>query len=151
MATTISPIHKTPYLKKEQIEKSWFVIDAADKTLGRLSAFVVTRLRGKHKPQFTPNQDCGDNIIIINASKIKVTGNKAKQKMYYQHSRYPGGMTVTSYSEMMAKDPTKVLYKAIRGMLPKSKLADKILTNVRIFPGAEHTLQAQKPAILEYK
>jgi large subunit ribosomal protein L13 len=147
--TTISPVHRTPSLRKEDLEKKWYIIDASGKTLGRLCSFVASRLRGKHKPTFTPNQDCGDNIIIINASKIKVTGKKSEQKIYYHHSNYPGGLTETVYKDMMIKDPTKVLLHGIKGMLPKSRLGSVMLTHVRVFKDENHNLQAQKPISLE--
>ncbi|AXX14791.1 50S ribosomal protein L13 [Leptospira borgpetersenii] len=148
--SVVSKAHRTPSLTKENAAvKSWFVVDAEGKTLGRLASGIAARLRGKHKATFTPNQDCGDNIIVINASKVKVTGNKETQKMYYHHSRYPGGMTETVFKDLIAKQPEKVIYEAVKGMLPKSKLGDKMLTHCKIFSGAEHNLQAQKPVKLE--
>ncbi|MEM7182923.1 MAG: 50S ribosomal protein L13 [Spirochaetota bacterium] len=146
---TLSPIHKTPSLKKEEIQKSWYVIDATDKTLGRLCSFAASRLRGKHKATFTPNQDCGDNIIIINASKVNVTGRKAEQKLYRSHSNYPGGLRERTFNEQMAKDPTQTILIGIKGMLPKNRLGRKILTNVRVFT-ENHNMQAQKPSKLEF-
>lgn len=145
----ISPIHRTPSLKKEEIKKSWYLVDATDKTLGRISTIIASRLRGKHKPTYTPNQDCGDNIIIINATKIRVTGKKREQKLYYKHSNYPGGLTATVFKDLMQKQPEKIILSSIKGMLPKSKLGSVMLKNVRVFPGNEHTLNAQKPIKLE--
>lgn len=147
--SVLSKAHKTSSLTKENAVKGWFIVDAEGKTLGRLASGIAARLRGKHKPTFTPNQDCGDNIIVINASKVKVTGNKETQKMYYHHSRYPGGMTETVFKDLIAKQPEKIIYEAVKGMLPKSKLGDKMLTHCKIFSGAEHNLQAQKPVKLE--
>ncbi len=147
--SVLSKAHRTPSLTKENAVKGWFVVDAEGKTLGRLASGIAARLRGKHKATFTPNQDCGDNIIVINASKVKVTGNKEMQKIYYHHSRYPGGMTETVFKDLITKQPEKVIYEAVKGMLPKSKLGDKILTHCKIFSGAEHNLQAQKPVKLE--
>lgn len=146
----ISPKHRTPSLKKEEVKKTWFVIDASGKTLGRLSSFVASRLRGKHKPTFTPNQDCGDNIIIINASKVEVTGRKKEQKLYYHHSLYPGGMTAISFKDLIVDQPERIILSAVKGMLPKSKLGDVMLTNCRVFAGDEHNLKAQKPVRLEF-
>ncbi|PJZ48467.1 50S ribosomal protein L13 [Leptospira saintgironsiae] len=145
----VSKPHRTPSLKKEQASKAWYVVDAEGKTLGRLASEIATRLRGKHKPTFTPNVDCGDNIIVINAAKVAVTGNKETQKEYFHHSRYPGGMTATTLQNMRAKQPEKILYEAVKGMLPKSKLGAEMLTHFRIFPGTEHNLGAQKPIKLE--
>lgn len=141
----LSKIHKTPNLKKEEIKKTWYLIDAEGKTLGRLCSQIAHRLRGKHKPTFTPNQDCGDNIIVINASKVKVTGKKYSQKIYYHHSLYPGGMTATPFKDLIKKNPERIIREAVKGMLPKSKLGDKMLTHCRIFAGSEHNMQAQKP------
>ncbi len=145
----ISPKHRTPSLKKEEIEKTWYLIDAEGKTLGRLCSQIAMRLRGKHKPTYTPNQDCGDNIIVINAAKVKVTGRKNEQKIYYHHSLYPGGMSAIAFKDLIVKNPERVIREAVKGMLPKSKLGDKMLTHCRIFAGSEHNLQAQKPIKLE--
>ncbi|MCB1189167.1 MAG: 50S ribosomal protein L13 [Leptospiraceae bacterium] len=145
----ISPIHRTPSLKKEEIKKSWYLVDATDKTLGRLSSAIAARLRGKHKSTFTPNQDCGDNIVVINAAKVRVTGKKRDQKIYYKHSLYPGGLTATTFKDLIKKQPEKVVLSAVKGMLPKSRLGDVMLGNVRVFPGEEHTLNAQKPIKLD--
>jgi len=145
----ISPIHRTPSLKKEEIKKNWYLIDAEGKTLGRLCSQIAIRLRGKHKPSYTPNQDCGDNIIVINAAKVKVTGRKNEQKIYYHHSLYPGGISAIAFKDLIVKNPERVIREAVKGMLPKSKLGDKMLTHCRIFAGSEHNLQAQKPIKLE--
>jgi len=146
----LSKAHKTPSLKKEEIQKAWFIIDASGKNLGRLCSEVARRLRGKHKPTFTPNQDCGDGIIVINACKVNVTGNKRKNKLYYHHSRYPGGMKVVSFEELIAKDPAKVILEGVKGMLPKSRLGAQMLTHCRVFADANHNLQAQKPVKIEF-
>ncbi|MCU0824512.1 MAG: 50S ribosomal protein L13 [Leptospira sp.] len=145
----LSKAHKTPSLKKEEIKKQWYIVDASGKTLGRLASQVATRLRGKHKANFTPNQDCGDNIIIINASKVEVTGRKREQKIYYHHSRYPGGMTAIAFHKLIQENPERILMEAVKGMLPKSKLGDQMLRNCRVFAGSEHDLVAQKPLKLE--
>jgi large subunit ribosomal protein L13 len=141
----LSQANKTPSLKKEEIRKEWFVVDASGKTLGRLASKVASRLRGKHKPTFTPNQDCGDNIIVLNASKVKVTGNKPKAKIYHHHSRYPGGLTSISFQDLIKKDPERIILEAVKCMLPKSKLGSRMLTNLRVFPGDTHNLPSQKP------
>jgi large subunit ribosomal protein L13 len=145
----VSPIHRTPSLKKEEVKKAWYLIDAEGKTLGRLCTQIASKLRGKHKPTFTPNQDCGDNIIVINASKVKVTGRKNEQKIYYHHSLYPGGMSAIAFKDLIKSNPERIIREAVKGMLPKSKIGDKMLTHCRIFAGSEHDLQAQKPVKLE--
>jgi large subunit ribosomal protein L13 len=145
----LSPAHRTPSIKKEEVKKQWFVVDASGKTLGRLSSIVASRLRGKHKSNFTPNQDCGDNIIIINASKIQVTGKKREQKIYYHHSLYPGGMSSLPFKEMVQQKPEKLILQAVKGMLPKTKLGDVMLTHCRVFAGSEHNMASQKPINLE--
>jgi len=145
----VSKEQRTPVLKKEGIQKKWYVVDAAGKTLGRLSSVVAARLRGKHKPQFTPHVDCGDNIIVVNARQIKTTGNKFDQKVYYHHSRYPGGLREMSFKEVSAKNPENIIMDAVKGMLPKSSLGRTMLTNLRVFADDKHTLQAQKPEKLE--
>ncbi len=146
---TISPIHRTPSLKKEEIKKSWFVVDAEGKTLGRLCSSIAARLRGKHKPTFTPNQDCGDNIIVINADKIKVTGRKNELKLYRHHSLYPGGLSEIPFKDLIKVDPERIIIEGVKGMLPKSKLGDKMISHCRVFAGAEHNLESQKPVKLE--
>ncbi|GBF49532.1 50S ribosomal protein L13 [Leptospira ryugenii] len=147
----LSKPHKTPSLKKEEVQKQWYIVDASDKTLGRLASQVASRLRGKHKATFTANQDCGDNIIIINAAKVNVTGRKREQKIYYHHSRYPGGMTAVPFHKLVSENPERILLEAVKGMLPKSKLGAQMLSNCRVFAGAEHNLAAQKPLKLELK
>jgi large subunit ribosomal protein L13 len=145
----ISPIHRTPSLKKEETKKKWYIVDAEGKTLGRLSSAIAARLRGKHKPTFTPNQDCGDNIIVINASKVNLTGRKKEQKMYHHHSLHPGGMTSIVFKDLVKINPKRIIREAVKGMLPKTKLGDVMMTNLRIFETSEHNLQAQKPTLLE--
>ncbi|MCB1142027.1 MAG: 50S ribosomal protein L13 [Leptospiraceae bacterium] len=146
---TISPIHRTPSLKKEEITKNWYIVDAEGKTLGRLCSAIAARLRGKHKPTFTPNQDCGDAIIVINAAKVKVTGNKFNLKSYHHHSLYPGGLTTVQFKDLIQSNPERIIMEGVKGMLPKSKLGHKMLTHCRVFAGSEHNLQAQKPVKLE--
>jgi len=147
--STISPIHRTPSLKKEEIKKGWFIVDAEGKTLGRLCSTVAARLRGKHKPQFTPNQDCGDNIIVINASKVVVTGKKNTGKIYRHHSRFPGGLSEIPFKDLIKINPERIIMEGVKGMLPKSKLGDKMLTHCRVFAGTDHNLEAQKPVKID--
>jgi large subunit ribosomal protein L13 len=133
------------------IERKWYVVDATGHTLGRLSSEIATILRGKNKPTFTPHIDTGDYVIVVNADKIKVTGKKLEQKIYYNHSDYPGGMRETKLAEMMAKKPTEVILLAVKGMLPKGPLGRDMITKLHIYAGAEHPHAAQKPEALEIK
>jgi large subunit ribosomal protein L13 len=133
------------------IERTWYVVDATGHTLGRLSSEIAAVLRGKNKPTFTPHIDTGDYVIVVNADKIKVTGKKMGQKIYYNHSDYPGGMRETTLAEMMAKDSTEVIRLAVKGMLPKGPLGRSMITKLHVFSGAEHTHAAQKPQNLEIK
>ena len=133
------------------IERKWYVIDAQGQTLGRLSSEIAKILRGKNKPTFTPHVDTGDNVIVINAEKIKVTGKKMDQKIYYNHSDYPGGMRETTLKEMLEKKPTDVITLAVKGMLPKGPLGRTMITKLHVYAGAEHPHAAQKPEALEIK
>ena len=133
------------------IERKWYVVDATGYTLGRLSSEIAKVLRGKNKPQFTPHVDTGDYVIIVNAEKIKVTGKKMAQKIYYNHSDYVGGMRETTLKEMMAKKPEKVIELAVKGMLPKGPLGRSMLTKLHVYAGPEHEQAAQKPEVLEIK
>ena len=137
--------------KKESAVQKWYLIDAKDQVLGRVASTVAARLRGKHKPTFTPFVDMGDYVIIINAEKVKLTGNKVNKKKYIWHSGYPGGLKERSFPEMMKMNPTSILRKAIKGMLPHNKLGRKQLLHVKIYPGEEHPHQAQKPEPMEIK
>ena len=132
------------------IERKWYVVDAAGYTLGRLASEVAKVLRGKNKPIFTPHMDCGDYVIIVNAEKIKVTGKKMDQKIYYHHSEYVGGMKETTLKEMMAKKPEKVVELAVKGMLPKGPLGRQMYTKLHVYAGPEHNHQAQKPEVLTF-
>ncbi len=136
---------KTFNLKKEEIKKRWFLIDAKDKNLGRLSTQIARILRGKNKPTFTPHLDCGDFVIVINADKIKVTGNKLKNKNYYRHSGYVGNLKVTNMEKMMEKSPEFVLRNAVKGMLPHNILGKKILRKLKIYKGENNPHDVQKP------
>ena len=140
---------KTYVPKQDEIEKAWYVIDAKDKVLGRVAAEAARLLRGKHKPQYTPYLDCGDHVIIINAEKARVTGNKYNDKMYYRHSGYVGGLSETSYAEMLAKHPARAMFLAVKGMLPHNRLGRKLTTNVRVYAGPEHPHTAQQPTVHE--
>jgi len=140
---------KTYMAKPETVERSWFVVDAEDKVLGRLATQIATILRGKHKPTYTPHVDCGDHVIVINAEKIRVTGKKADQKLYRRHSMYPGGLKEVPYRRMMEKKPEFILYEAVRGMLPHNSLGRKMLKKLRVYTGGQHSHQAQCPKALE--
>ncbi len=140
---------KTYSAKPSDIEKNWVLIDAEDQPLGRLSTVVASILRGKNKPTFTPHMDTGDNVIVINAEKVKLTGKKMTDKMYFRHTFYPGGERFTSAQDMLAKDPTSLVTKAVKGMLPKNRLGRKLLTNLRVYAGPVHEQTAQKPEIIE--
>ncbi len=127
------------------VRHDWVVIDAEDVVLGRLASHAATLLRGKHKPTFSPHMDMGDYVIIINADKVVLTGNKAAQKMEYRHSGYPGGLTATSYVELLEKNPVRAVERAIRGMLPKNTLGANQLKKLKVYTGSEHPHQAQQP------
>ncbi|GIT37854.1 MAG: 50S ribosomal protein L13 [Gammaproteobacteria bacterium] len=140
---------KTISAKTEDVVRDWYLVDAKDKTLGRLSTEIATRLRGKHKPIYTPHVDTGDYIVVINASKITVTGKKMEDKMYYKHTGYIGNMKSSNLATMMKKSPETVLMKSVRGMLPKTKLGNAMIKKLRVFSGPDHTHEAQAPKSLE--
>lgn len=142
--------NKTYSLKQSEIVKKWYIIDAADKPLGRVATEVARLLKGKHKPTYTPNLDCGDHVIVINTDKVVLTGNKINQKVMRHHSGYVGGMKETLYKDVMEKHSDRAVMKAIKGMLPKNSLGRKMLTNVRVYKNAEHNQEAQKPEIWNY-
>lgn len=139
---------KTYMAKGETLQRNWYVVDAKDQVLGRLASQVASILRGKNKPIFTPHVDCGDHVIILNADKVVMTGNKLDQKKYYHHSGYVGGLKETSYRDLMAKKPEFVVYEAVRRMLPKGPLGRKMLKKLRVYRGEEHDHQAQQPEVL---
>ena len=141
---------KTYMANPDKIERKWYVVDAEGQTLGRLAAEVAKVLRGKNKPEFTPHIDTGDNVIVINAENIKVTGKKLDQKVYYHHSDYVGGMKETTLREMMAKKPEQVIELAVKGMLPKGPLGRTMIKKLHVYAGAEHAHQAQKPEVLTF-
>ncbi len=134
----------------DKIERKWYVVDADGCTLGRLASGVASVLRGKNKPQFTPHVDTGDYVIIVNADKIKVTGKKLEQKIYYNHSDYVGGMRETTLKEMLAKKPERVIELAVKGMLPKGPLGRSMYTKLFVYAGPEHKHEAQKPEVLTF-
>ncbi len=138
---------KTYVPKQDEIKKSWVVIDAEDKVLGRIAVEAAKVLRGKHKPDYTPFLDCGDNVIIINASKARVTGAKFTDKKYYRHSGFPGGIKETTYEALMAKHPTRALTMAVTGMLPHNRLGRSLHTNLRVYAGSDHPHAAQTPTV----
>lgn len=141
--------YKTISANKETVTKEWVVVDATDKVLGRLSSQVASILRGKNKTNFTPHVDCGDNVIIINCEKIRLTGKKMNNKQYVRHTGYPGGQRFATPRILMAKDPRRVLEIAIKGMLPKSRLGSKMFTNLYVYAGTEHPHQGQQPKTIE--
>ena len=141
---------KTYMANPDKIERKWYVVDAAGCTLGRLSSEVAKVLRGKNKPEFTPHVDTGDYVIIVNADKIKVTGKKLDQKIYYNHSDYVGGMRETTLKEMLAKKPERVIELAVKGMLPKGPLGRSMYTKLFVYAGPEHKHEAQKPEALTF-
>ena len=132
------------------IERKWYVVDATGYTLGRLSSEIAKVLRGKNKPEYTPHVDTGDYVIVVNADKVKVTGKKLQQKIYYNHSDYVGGMRETTLAEMLAKKPEKVVELAVKGMLPKGPLGRAMIKKLHVYAGAEHNNQAQKPEVLTF-
>jgi large subunit ribosomal protein L13 len=140
---------KTFMQKPDEVQRKWYVIDAEGKTLGRLASTVASILRGKHKPNFTPNVDCGDHVIIINAEKVVLTGKKAENKIHYTHSLYPGGLKETKYGQLLKTKPEYALSKTIWGMLPHNRLGRKMIKKLRVYRGNEHPHAAQQPEVLE--
>ena len=141
---------KTYMANPDKIERKWYVVDAEGCTLGRLASEVAKVLRGKNKPVFTPHVDTGDYVIVVNAAKVKVTGKKIQQKIYYNHSDYVGGMRETPLQEMMAKKPEKVIELAVKGMLPKGPMGRDMIKKLHVYAGLEHANQAQKPEVLTF-
>lgn len=142
---------RTFMAKAQDIQRKWYIIDAADKTLGRLASEAAAILRGKHKPTFTPHVDTGDHVIIINAEKIHLTGKKMWQKEYIRHTRYPGGLKRTNYGTLLKTKPELVIEKAIKGMLPHNRLGDDMYRKLKVYRGPQHPHQAQKPEVWELK
>lgn len=137
--------------KKETVNRKWYVIDATDKPLGRVATLAATYLRGKNKPTFTPHIDCGDNIIIINAEKVLLTGNKEEKKIYYNHSMYQGGLRERTAKEMRKRYPEEMVERAVKGMLPHNRLGRQMYKKLFVYKGSEHKHEAQKPEVLEVK
>ena len=141
--------YKTISANKATAQKEWVVVDATDQVLGRFATKVAKLLRGKYKPSFTPHVDCGDNVIILNADKVKLTGNKWDDRVYVSHTGYPGGQRFMSPAKMMAKDPTRLYRKVIKGMLPKNRLGEAVIGNMYVYAGTEHPHEAQSPKVLD--
>ena len=142
---------KTLYAKKDEFERKWYVVDASDKILGRLAVKVATCLRGKHKPIFTPNVDTGDFVVVVNAEKVKMTGDKLNKKIYYRHTGYPGGIKEEVAKDRMKTKPEEIIRDAVWGMLPKNRLGTAMFKKLKVYKGGEHPHKAQKPEILEYR
>lgn len=140
---------KTYSAKPESVKRDWYVVDASGKTLGRLATEVASRLRGKHKPEYTPHVDTGDYIVVINAEKVTVTGNKANDKMYYRHSGYPGGLKEANFATLQAEKPEMIIEKAVKGMLPRNPLGRDMYRKLKVYAGAEHPHTAQQPQQLD--
>ncbi len=145
----VLPRQKTPMAKTGEIEKKWYVVDASGKTLGRLATKIATILMGKHKAIYTPHVDTGDYVVVVNAEKIELTGKKWQQKKYYRHSGYPGGLKEMTALQMKEKHPEKIIYLAVKRMLPKNKLGRRMLRKLKVYAGPEHPHKAQKPEPLE--
>ena len=135
--------------KPHEVKRDWFVVDATDKVLGRLATEIARRLRGKHKPEFTPHVDTGDYIVVVNVEKLRVTGAKAEQKVYYRHSGYPGGIYEDTFSKLQQRAPVRVLEKAVKGMLPKGPLGYAMIKKLKVYAGGDHPHVAQQPKSLE--
>jgi large subunit ribosomal protein L13 len=143
------PNRATASLDASQIERTWYVVDAADQVLGRMATRIASVLRGKHKPVYAPHLDCGDFVIVVNASQVRLTGRKLENKMYYRHSGYMGGLKEVNAARLLETYPDRVIQNAVKGMLPRNPLGRKLLSRLKIHPGAEHTHAAQKPQPLE--
>jgi len=139
--------YKTVSANKETANKQWFIVDAEGHTVGRLASKVAKIIRGKHKANFTPHADCGDNVIVINAEKVSFSGNKLEDKEYVRYTGYPGGQRITTAKEMLAKNPERLIEKAVKGMLPKNKLGNQLFTNLKVYKGSEHKHEAQNPQV----
>ncbi len=142
---------KTAMANSETIERKWYVVDAEGQTLGRFASEVAKILKGKHKPEYTPHVDCGDYVIVLNCGKIKVTGNKATQKVYRHHTGWVGNLKEISYGDMMQKHPDRIIIHAVKGMLPKNSLGRQMIKKLKVYTGSEHNHEAQKPEVLEIK
>jgi large subunit ribosomal protein L13 len=143
--------YKTVSANKATVQKQWYIVDAKGEVLGRLASVVAMVLRGKHKPSFTPHVDAGDNVIVINAEQIKLTGNKMTEKQYVRHSGYPGGQRTQTPEDLLSKKPTAVVEKAVKGMLPRNRLGSELFRNLHVFAGENHPHEAQQPKTLDLK
>lgn len=139
----------THSFKEDEIEKKWYLVDAKDQILGRIASKVAHILRGKHKPLFTPNVDCGDYVVVINADKVKIAGKREELKEYFHYTGYPGGATVESYKELIKTNPEKVFFHAVKGMIPHNRLGTRIIKKLKVYKGADHPHKAQKPELLK--
>ena len=142
-------IVKTVSAREQDVQRDWYVVDAQGQTLGRLATQVATLLRGKHKPYYTPHVDCGDYVVVVNAEKIHVTGNKMTQKVYYRHSGYPGGLKQVTLRDQLQKFPDRVVEHAVRGMLPKNRLGRRMFKKLKVYAGPDHPHEAQQPKPVE--
>jgi large subunit ribosomal protein L13 len=143
---------RTTYMAKpNEVERKWYIVDAEGKTLGRMASEVASLIRGKHKPEFTPHVDTGDFVIVINASKVVLTGKKLQKKMYYRHSMYTGGLKVTPAQEMLERKPERMIELAVHGMLPKTRLGNSMKLKLKVYAGSEHPHQAQQPVVWELR
>jgi large subunit ribosomal protein L13 len=140
---------KTFSANPEKVNREWYVIDASDKVLGRMAAQIAHRLKGKHKPEYTPHVDTGDYIVVVNAEKVAVTGNKANDKVYYHHTGFPGGIKETSFRELVEDHPERIIEKAVKGMLPSNKLGRAMFSKLKVYAGEQHRHEAQQPKVLE--
>jgi len=138
----------TKFIKPEDADRKWYLVDAKDQVLGRLATKIASVIRGKNKPLFTPNMDTGDFVVVINADKIRLTGKREELKKYIRHSGYPGGQKITSLTEMRSKKPEFIIHQAVKGMLPKTRLGNKLITKLKVYTGEEHPHKAQKPELL---
>lgn len=142
---------KTYFATSENTTHQWYIVDASEKILGRLATQIAKYLRGKHKPEYTPHADTGDYIIVINAAKVKVTGNKEQDKVYYRHSGYPGGIKKTTLSQMRSKNPAQIIESAVRGMLPKNPLGRAMFRKLKVYSGEAHPHMAQQPVVIDFE
>ncbi len=142
---------KTFFAKKEEVERRWVLVDAEGQILGRLASQIATALRGKNRPYYTPHVDTGDFVIVVNAEKVLLTGNKVEDKVYYRHSGYPGGIKSMTAGEMLEKKPDQVIKQAVKGMLPKNRLGKSMLTKLKVYAGPDHPHQAQQPEKISFK
>lgn len=140
---------KTFSAKPDSVQRDWYVVDATGKTLGRLASEIATRLRGKHKPEYTPHVDTGDYIVVVNAEKVHVTGNKASDKIYYRHSGFPGGLKTTNFQMLIEKQPQRAIELAVKGMMPRNPLGRAMLGKLKVYAGSEHPHSAQQPQVLD--